>query len=254
MSYILNALRKSEQERLAQQPDTVTGRILVSQPQPRHKASKLIILLMITNLIFVAAFFWFARREPDVPSPNNIQKTSVPEKIQVKPGVVPQVKMDVVPEKPTVKKSEPASPSIAELAASKKAPLSPLPAPRAAVEKQPVPAQLKTDQARMEKESEPVAIAPVEPVQIVEKKPEAVAVNKSVPFLFELPAEFRHNVPELKINVFVYSEQPAERFVMVDMVKYTVGGRIKELLTLKEIRPDSLVVEYNNQTFQIKRP
>jgi general secretion pathway protein B len=190
-----------------------------------------------------------------MPPPNDIQKTSAPEKIQVKSPIGPQIKMDVVADNPIVKKSEPASPSIAELAASKKAPLTPLPAPpKAVVEKQPVPAQLKVNQAEPEGEPESIKTAHLETVQIVDKKPEAVAVNKSIPFLFELPAEFRHTVPELKINVFVYSEQPAERFIMVDMIKYAVGERIKALLTLKEIRPDSLVVEYNNRTFQIKRP
>jgi general secretion pathway protein B len=85
-------------------------------------------------------------------------------------------------------------------------------------------------------------------------KPEMPNENKKIPFLHELPAEFRHTVPDLKINVFVYSGQAAERFVMIDMAKYTVGQRIKDSLELKEIRPDSLVVEYNNQTFRIQRP
>ena len=81
-----------------------------------------------------------------------------------------------------------------------------------------------------------------------------MAENKTIPFLFELPPEFRHTIPDLKINVFVYSEQPAERFVMIDMVKYSAGQRIKDSIMLKEIRSDSLVVEYNNRTFRIKRP
>ena len=253
MSYILNALRKSEQERLAQQPDTVTGRILVNQPQPRHKTSKLIIMLIISNLIVVACFFWFVRKEPGTPLPADIQKTSAPEKIQVKPAIVQPIKMVPAP-KPVIKKSEPASPSIAELAASKKAPASQLPATKPVVEKHPALAQLKPDQIKLEMEPKSIAATPVEPVKIVEKKSEAVAENKTIPFLFELPPEFRHTVPELKINVFVYSEQPAERFVMIDMVKYTVGQRINDSIMLKEIRSGSVVVEYNGQTFQIKRP
>jgi general secretion pathway protein B len=252
MSYILNALRKSEQERLAQQPDTVTGRILVNQPQPKHKTSKLIVMLIISNLIVVACFFWFVRKEPGIPLPRDIQKTSAPEKIQVKPAIVPPIKLVPAP-KSLIKKSEPSSPSIAELAGSRKAPVSQLPATKPDVEK-PALDQLKPGQIKPEIEPKSIAATPVKPVKIVEQKSNAVAENKTIPFLFELPLEFRHTVPELKINVFVYSEQPAERFIMIDMEKYTVGQRIKESIELKEIRSDSLVVEYNDRTFRIKRP
>jgi general secretion pathway protein B len=253
MSYILNALRKSEQERLAQQPDTVTGRILVNQPQPRHKTSKLIIFLIIGNLIVIAGFFWFVRKEADMPLPAAIQKTSVPEKIQVKPAIEPPINRVSTP-KPLIKKAEPASPSIAELAAPRKAPASPIPAAKPVVEKHQAIDLPKPDQIELEMEPESIVPIQVEPVKIVEKKSAAVAVNKTIPFLFELPPEFRHTLPDLKINVFVYSEQPSERFVMIDMVKYTIGQRIKDSIVVKEIRSDSLVLEYNDRAFRIKRP
>lgn len=254
MSYILNALRKSERERLAQQPDTVTGRILVDQSPPRHKRSKLLILLIITNLIVVVCLFWFILKKPGTPLPEDILKTPALQETQVKPVIVQPVKMAAPTPKPIIKKPEPASPSIAELTASKKTQALPIPATKAVVKREPVPAQLKPDPVNLKMEPKSTAAAQVEPDKMVEKKPEAVAENKSIPFLFELPAEFRHTVPELKINVFVYSQQPAQRFVMIDMVKYNVGDRIKESILLKEIRSDSFVVEYNNRTFRIKRP
>lgn len=254
MSYILNALRKSERERLARQPDTVTGRILVDQPQPQHKRSNLISLLIISNLIVAACFFWFVRKEPGTPPlPADIRKTSSPEKIQVKPEIVAPIKIIPAP-KPLIKKSEPASPSIAELAAPRKAPARQLTAAKPVVKKNPDSTQFKPDQIKLEMEPKSIAATPVEPVKIVEKKPEAVAENETIPFLFELPPGFRHTVPELKINVFVYSEQPAERFVIIDMIKYTAGQRIKDSIMLKEIRSSGVVVEYNGQVFQIKRP
>jgi general secretion pathway protein B len=255
MSYILKALRKSEQERLAQKPDTVTGRILVDQThtQPRHKPSKLIIILIVTNLIVVACFFWFVRKEPGTLLPADIQKIPAPEKTQTIPAIVPQVKMSPAP-KPIIKKPEPAPPSIAELAASGKGRVSQLPAAKPVVEKKPALFQVKPNQIKQEPEPKSLAESEVEAVKIVEKNPEPLVENKTIPFLFELPSEFRHTVPELKINVFVYSEQPTERFVIIDMQKYTVGEQIKESIKLKEIRSDSLVVEYQNRTFRIKRP
>ncbi len=253
MSYILNALRKSEQERLAQQPDTVTGRILVNQPQSLNKRSQLIILLIISNLIVGACFFWFLRKETGTPSPAVSQEVSAPEKIQDKPAIVPPTKMAPAPQA-IIKKPEAASPSIAEIVASRKTLVPQQPATKADVEKNPAPVQPKPDPIKQDKEPKSVVATQAEPVIVAEKNPEPVAANKTIPFLFELPAEFRHSVPELKINVFVYSEQPAERFVVIDMQKYTVGEQIKDSITLKEIRSEGLVLEHSNRTFRIKRP
>ena len=79
-------------------------------------------------------------------------------------------------------------------------------------------------------------------------------VKKDVPFLSDLPFEFRQTIPKFTTNVFVYSNHPEESFVMIDMVKYKPGQQIKEAMVLKEIRPNSLVVVYQNQAFQIERP
>jgi len=241
MSYILNALRKSEQERLARQADAVTGKILDNQPQPRRKTNKLIILLIITNLIAVSFLFWNVRKEPVVPLTTESIKTEMPAKTEVKREQMQPTDRAPSSLSPLVKKSEPVVPSIAELAASKKTPAAPSPAANPVEKKNPAPAQIKT---KMEQKSSATA----------KPAPAETAENKTIPFLSELPSEFRSTVPELKINVFVYSRQPAERFVMIDMVKYTVGQQIKDSITLKEIRFDSLVVEYNDRIFRIKRP
>ena len=91
-------------------------------------------------------------------------------------------------------------------------------------------------------------------VKVERDPPKTNPVKNDIPFLSDLSFEFRQSVPKLNINVFVYSQHPEERFVMIDMIKYTPGQQIKDTMVLKEIRPESLVVVYQNQTFQIKRP
>jgi general secretion pathway protein B len=253
MSYILNALRKSEQERLAQQPDTVTGRILINQPQVRHKTSKIIILLIITNLIVVAGFFWFIRKESALKAPVIVNKTITSEKIQAKPIAAPPIQESSQP-KTVEKRSAPLSPPKAEPILSRKLPAAEHPIPKSALEKKPVIVAVEDPKNGLYGEPNPIEPLSEEPVKTVEKPTEAAIENKGIPYLAELDPDFRRTIPELKINVFVYSDQPADRFVMIDMVKYTVGDRIKESVTLKEIRPDSLVVAYNNRIFRIKRP
>ncbi|WP_157199564.1 general secretion pathway protein GspB, partial [Methylomonas koyamae] len=81
----------------------------------------------------------------------------------------------------------------------------------------------------------------------------ALAAKSGLPTLEQLPAELRQSLPSLPINVFSYSPIPAERFVMIDMVKYVPGQMIKDRLELKQILEDGIVVSYDGQQFKIKR-
>jgi general secretion pathway protein B len=187
--------------------------------------------------------------------PVPVNKSIAPEKVQLRPSVVPPAKMLSSPNKPLVKKPESALPPIAKSTTSEKSSSIPEQTKvKPSAEKNQAKVQPGPD--RMIPGMQPLAIAtpPMEPVQSVDKKIEVATEKTAIPFLFELDPEFRRTIPELKINVFVFSEQLAERFVMIDMVKYNVGDRIKDSVVLKEIRSDSLVVEYNHRVFRIKRP
>ena len=69
-----------------------------------------------------------------------------------------------------------------------------------------------------------------------------------------MPGEIRRTIPDININVFVYSEHGEESFVMIDMVKYKAGQQLKNGMLLKAILNDSLLMSYQNQEFQIERP
>ena len=78
--------------------------------------------------------------------------------------------------------------------------------------------------------------------------------STKIPFLSDLPGEFRRTIPGININVFVYSEHGEESFVMIDMVKYKAGQQLKNGMLLKAILNDSLLIVYQNREFQIERP
>ena len=235
MSYILNALRKSEQERLKQQADSAAGKMLGHQPQVGQKSYKLIIVIVLVNLVALSGLGWYVlRKDPAARLPETTPAMTAPNNTQTKQEVIKPVTTPK-PTPPLAKKADPATPSIANLINAKK---------NSSVS----PKALKP----IEKKPEPLAeIKPVVPMPI---KPSTNSKTPSIPWLSELSPEFRRTVPDLKINVFVYAKEPAERFVMIDMVKYTVGQHIKDSLALREIRADSLVVEYNHQLFRIERP
>jgi len=260
MSYILDALRKSEQQRQAIQPDTVTGRILVTPEQPKQKAAPWIIVLIITNLLVIAYFVWvFAKKEPEkalhtVAASHQKTQPTQPGTPNL-PGAVTAGSKDVQNIKQQKIKQEgklPALPSIAQLLEER----------QVAVKIAETQKETKQTQAKKPITVKKEPLTPKmndqdlggEPLAPLPKKPANLSASKGTPNLNELPYEFRNSLPNLNINVFSYAHQPDDRFVIIDMVKYRSGQLIKGLVTLKEIRPDSIVLQHDGVTFKVERP
>ena len=254
MSFILNALRKSEQERQSLQPETVTDRILLHQPQQnRSKTAKFFAFLIIGNVLIIACIVWLVRNYATPASDTNAQAISKPLHAQETRVKSKAIAKSTDLERPA-QKAESKTTSIAEWVEAQKPEPAPLPVkpvttkkPRIDSIKQPAIANklglpIQTNLAI-------AAAAKVNP-----EPPETIPVKNDIPFLSDLPFEFRQTVPKFTINVFVYSQNPEERFVMIDMVKYKPGQQIKNAMVLKEIRQDSLVVVYQNRAFRIERP
>lgn len=254
MSFILNALRKSEQERQALQSETVNDRIFLPQPQPnRSKTAKFIAFLVVGNVLIIVGIVWFVLN-------NSTQKTVIKEQIISEPLSAQETRVESKPiaestqlERPEQKtKSE--TTSIAEWADVKK------PEPLPLLVKPVITTKLAADTIKRpaitNKSELPIQTTPEKAVavKVEPDQPETIPVKNDIPFLSDLPFGFRQSVPKFTINVFVYSQHPEERIVMIDMVKYKPGQQIKDAMVLKEILPDSLVVDYQNRTFKIARP
>ena len=250
MSFILNALRKSEQERQAVQPETVTDKILLQQPpQNRHKTAKFYAFLVTGNVLLIACLVWFIQNN-SIPAPD-LTAQPVSKDLPAQKTRDNSIVMDKVtqPEK-LVLKTEAKTTSIAEWVDTQKP-------GKVALTKKPTTETTKPLPITNKPILPEQAPAPIEtetPADLEPIPPETIPVKKGLPFLSDLPYEFRQTVPKLTINVFVYSEHPEDCFVMIDMVKYKSGQQIKDAMLLKEIRPDSLVIVYQNREFQIERP
>lgn len=60
-------------------------------------------------------------------------------------------------------------------------------------------------------------------------------------------------LPEMHLDIHVYSAKPAERFVFVNMQKYTEGQALKEGPTLERITPDGAVLNHRGLRFLLPR-
>ena len=271
MSYILNALRKSEQERRNKEPETLLYRIAEIQPPANPRSSKLIPVLVIVNVVLLGYFIWdHYRQVPAAMAPDRsfaqagkAIKVTNPVKIADKqaaaePAQSPQLlqKLENEPKhKPLpVAKSKKEQPKAQPVAAVKKT------SQRVLTKSEPVTEAASGD-IQLARNLPNTGVALARPPEVDHgpnassvKSPDISVATDPVPYVTELPYEFRRRLPQFDINVFVYSEWAADSFVMIDMEKYKVGQRIRGLLELKEIRQDSLVVRYEDQIFQIKRP
>jgi general secretion pathway protein B len=80
-----------------------------------------------------------------------------------------------------------------------------------------------------------------------------VTMSEPLSTLNELRANATLQLPELHLDIHVYSEQPADRFVFINSGKYKEGDTLNEGPTVREIRPDGVVLEQGGTRFMMPR-
>jgi len=83
--------------------------------------------------------------------------------------------------------------------------------------------------------------------------PEAVVNSNALPSIHELLANGTIVLPELHVDVHVYSEVEDDRFVFINMNKHMEGSRLAEGPLVREITRDGVVLEQNGITFLLPR-
>lgn len=295
MSYILNALRRSEQERRAGKTPGLETSIL-ERPAPRkHWVPWLISALICLNGIILGYFIWFhyqpqnSTSNPSIGEPaktvNNQPTYSKTVRPETEPSLTKQSKSrPPQPGNPIATKPNPPSSqsSISQLVDTQKeginqrlAELPREPSARANENgkkpQQPTVTgphpQRSTNPNDSDRNPSPIITpkstatddSPPGPKRQTSDQPKRRIPSQDnkpdqPPLLRKMPPEFRRQVPELNINVFVYDENPQQRFVIIDMTKYTTGEKIAEGMQLEEILADSLLVQYKGKKFRIPRP
>lgn len=267
MSYILDALRKSEQQRQAAETESATDRILYQQPLPSSPLKKWLAGLAVVNLLALGYFFGFVNKTG--------QRAGMPAKMSI-------------PSSPAAQSESSTTAMLVEPEALVKAPQGNAPAvepsanpqllPGSPADASPSIAEMMTDENAVAEPTSPMPPLPVNKKPVFVKKP---AANRAVANLHNPPnlartrlvnhqsrgyggfteAEPRRTVqneggepPKLTINVYSYAPQPEDRFVMINMTKYKVGQLIKDGIKLKEIHQDHIVLQQGGTTFKMDRP
>jgi general secretion pathway protein B len=287
MSLILEALKKSEQQRRLGEAPTL-GSPVVSTRRRRSLLPVLAVLIVIG----VGAGWWLSRQPaqpPATPAPPVTAEKTLPGKpgdAQTTKAGTPaataaanqeRLKAEAAKRKAeqakriealgNAKQTPPLGLPNANLPAAAMAPRKPGdPLPHAAPKAPPVNAATnpaKTDATaaspKLDAKAPPPVAAPAPESTAATppapaKAPTAAAPDASaLPTIWELPFATRKDIPALELSMHVYSSDPKQRFVVIKGDRHVEGDEVASDLVLREIRQDGLVLEYKGQKFFFPR-
>ena len=219
MSFILDALRKSEQER---QRNEQPGIADVRYQKPNNSLAvwiPLVILLVVIN-ISLLLFLWLRGSPPATIEPIAVRQ-SAPAQLSA----------------PTDQPAADPSYSNRQLASELTPDLQNPETPVAAAPTQP--------QTQTQTQNKPAAPAPTP----------ASSSNSygNLPTLTELTLAGSMELRPLRLDIHVFSNQPSERFVFINMAKYREGDTLKEGPVLNAITDSGAVLSYQGRKFIVTR-
>ena len=217
MSFILDALRKSETDR-QQKGNAEFANVPTSSERPGTPAWLWVLGLLLAINLVVLAGLWL-RADSTTPQPVAV---AVP---AASAGVA-----DASPANDFAARVENAKRN----APAREEPLQEAPANPVAAEPAPLPATL------------PAAL----PAPVRTAPPERAA---TLPTVHELRANGRLTIPDLHVDIHVFSEIPADRFVFINMTKHKEGSRLAEGPLIEEITADGVVMQHSGLTFFVPR-
>ncbi|OGI51366.1 MAG: hypothetical protein A3E57_01005 [Candidatus Muproteobacteria bacterium RIFCSPHIGHO2_12_FULL_60_33] len=234
MSYILDALRKSQQ---ARQPGTAprTGAVHnISLALPVSGWWLALGIVLLLGLLVGAYLFWRSA-VGNLPGPPPEPVTSEP--VAAAPAPTPTT--PVASEKPVSAPEAPAKKIIpvADLAEQAKLPV-------------PITPPKKITTARPEKKS------------VANRRPQtgktAVAavplITDDTPLLQQMPQDFQRALPSLAVTIHVYSHDETQRILFINNREYRKGSQIEGGIGVEDIVPDGVVLSYRGERFKLSRP
>lgn len=205
MSFILDALKKSESERKRQDTPGIASIPETSQQPGKSRWPWLVGGLLVINLVVLAAIVLRPDRPVEAPTASVIDPEGAP---------------------------EPAAESFSEIVREAKR-----------TTPEPVAETVTAPQ------SEPAAVVPAAASQPAQTQ----AVTEGLPTFNDLRASGRLQLPDMHLDIHVYSGQPADRFVFVNMSKYKESATLNEGPRVREIVPDGVVLDYMGMRFLLPR-
>jgi general secretion pathway protein B len=214
MSFILDALRKSEQER---QRNEQPGIADVRYQKPNNSWTvwmPLVILLVVIN-ISLLLFLWLRGSPAATVEPIAVRQSA-------------PVQLSAPAAQPATNPGYSNRRLASELMPDEQATAAPA-APQT--------------QTQTQTQNTPAASAPAS----------SSNSDGNLPTLTELTLAGSMELPPLRLDIHVFSNQPSERFVFINMAKYREGDTLKEGPVLNAITDSGAVLSYQGRKFLVTR-
>ena len=221
MSYILEALKKADHERtLGDVPDLETAHWGERRRQRSYRWVWGIVALLVVNGALLAVLLGRNDDAAVLPQASG-------------PGVAEQLPQRVVPR---------ADSAAVQPSRNITRPREPVYVPPVVQSRAPVVQQA------------PAAPAYVrQPVASAAPAAAPVASRGGVPYWDDLPLEFRSSLVLPHIDVHVYDDDPARRFILVDLQKYREDEMLESGAVVEAIHEDSIQLNYEGTRFLMER-
>ena len=79
------------------------------------------------------------------------------------------------------------------------------------------------------------------------------AVNESYSTFADLRTQGTLSLPDLHLDIHVFSGEPDERFVFINMTKYKESGKLSEGPIVKQITPEGVILGFQGTDFLLPR-
>jgi general secretion pathway protein B len=253
MSYILEALKRSQQEReLGQTPTLASASYLGARSSSLSKfwlAIALLLALTALLLSLYAAFSQYRNALPAAapivaPTPPPAQPSALPPKPRPAPkqgspasSPQPTATTTTIPAQPQPSKSTPEEPHselLADIEQFKQRMLN-----DSLTQNRPSPALTRT---------QPVSTTPT-----ATSDDDGAQTPTAAPRLRELPRPLQQSIPEHALSVHVYTTDPARRFVIINSSRLHEGDALANGLTLEAIQPDGVILSFAGKRFFQRR-
>lgn len=236
MSYILEALKKSDQQRQrGATPTLQVAQVTVAAPKrPMFIYYGLLAAVLLGAGIMIG---WLHPWQPEQSSPETepiAAKSPISNSQQATPA-------------PLTAPPEMLSKTAQEF-----------PAPNLARAGQPVPVAgaMKPNNPAVANSGTPSAAAPIPDKTIPDKTmPKSASIagvaqeQKAIP-MAELPLQIQHEIPAMTVQLHAYSSVPSERLVYINSTRLREGESLMLGLRLEQITPDGMIFSYKGYRFQ----
>jgi len=228
MSFILDALKKSDSER-QRQAGPALFEVKVAPPRARFPPWAIALAALLAVNLIVLAWVMTRRAEPPV-------TTIQPPPAAAPVGVAPATMTTAPPAQPVAPVARPLTePSVGT-----------------AVDEAADPV-LDTEAALDETS---VNAADYEPATLEAQRSRGSAAQAAadvIPTRDALPANVATGLPELRIDLHVYAAKPADRFVLLNMRRMREGDATAEGVRIDSITQDGAVLSFRGTQFSLPR-